>query len=84
MRFENNGPTTSKEEFQQVTAMMNLIAITQFFETICTGIFRRPLVARSIKGGLLGLVSTYFGTVEINGQGILYLYYLLWLQSAFY
>ena len=40
------------------------------------------LQIRSIDGGLFGLVSTYFGTGEINGWGILYLHCLVWLQGA--
>lgn len=63
---------------------MNLVAVAQFFEAVCTGIFKHLLVAGSIKDGLLGPVSTYFGTVETNGRGMLHLHCLVWLRGAFY
>lgn len=45
---------------------MNPVAIIQFFEVICTEIYKRFLAAMFIKSGLLGTVLTYFGTVKIN------------------
>lgn len=53
---------------------MNLVAVTQFFEAIYTDIFIRSFIAKSIKGSLGRSISTYFGTVETNGQAILQLY----------
>lgn len=46
---------------------MNLVPIAQFFEAVYTKIFKRLLVVRSIKDGLLRPVSTYFGMVKLNG-----------------
>lgn len=44
------------------------MAKTQFFETICTNIFKCFLAIRSIKSGLLGLVSIYFEIIETNSK----------------
>ncbi len=63
---------------------MNLVAIAQFFEATCTGIFKRLLAAGSREGRLLGPVSFYYGMIETNGRGILHLYCLVWLCGAFY
>lgn len=51
MHFENNGPTTSIEDFRQATAMINLVIVTQFFEAVYTEIFKRFLAIWSIKNG---------------------------------
>lgn len=77
VRFDHNGSITSKDEFRQVTAMINPVTVAQFFEDICTEIFKLFLAVESIKNSLLGLVSTYFGTVETNSQVMLYLHFLL-------
>lgn len=75
--FENNGPTNSTKEFRQAKSIINLLVLAQFFKTIYTGIFKYLLIIRSIKRGLLGIVSIYFGTLETNGQGMLYLHCLV-------
>lgn len=77
MRFENNGPIIFAEEFGRATAMINPVAVAQFFEAVCTGISKRLLATGSIKDSLLGPVLMYFGTVEINNQGILHLHCLV-------
>lgn len=66
MGFDDNRLTTFIEKFLQVIAIMNLIAITQFFEIIYTAIFKLFLIIESIKDNLLGLVLTYFEMVKIN------------------
>ena len=58
-------------------AMMNLMVVAQFFEATCTGIFKCLFAAGSIKGGLLGLVSTYFGIVNTNSRRMLHLHCLV-------
>ncbi len=84
MRLEDSGSSISAKEFRRATAVINPVAVAQFFEATCTGIFKRLLVAGSTGGGLLGPVSTYYGTVKTNGQGMLYLHCLVWLRGAFY
>lgn len=56
---------------------MNSVTIAQFFEAIFTGIIKCFFIAKSIKNGLLKLISTYFGTIETNGQEMLHLYCLV-------
>lgn len=63
--------------FATMTATMNLIAIACFFEAIYYSIFEYLLAANSKNRGFFDLVSTYFAIVEINGQKILYLHYLI-------
>ncbi len=63
---------------------MNPVAVAQFFEATCTGIFKRLLAAGSTEGGLLGPVSIYYGTVETNGRGMLHLHCLVWLRGVFH
>ncbi len=65
-------------------AIMNLMTIAQFFEAIYTSIFKYFFAAISTKGCLLEPISIYFGRIKTNDQEILYLYYLVWLQKAFY
>lgn len=57
--------------------IINLVAIAQFFEAILTDIFKRFLATRFIKSRLFRLVLTYFETIKINGQGILYLQFFV-------
>lgn len=84
MRFVDNDQNISADLFAQTTATMNLVAVAKFFEATCTGIFEHLLAAGSQEGGLLGPVSTYFGTVETNGCGMLHLHCLVWLSGAFH
>lgn len=63
---------------------MNLMVVGQFFETTYISIFKHFLTAGLTKKGLLGLVSIYYGTIETNGQEILYLHYLILLRRTFY
>ncbi len=53
--FEDSGSSTSAKEFRRTTVVMNPVAVAQFFEATCTGIFKRLLVARSTGGDYLGL-----------------------------
>ncbi len=74
MRYELNGANTSAEAFARITATMNSVAMARFFEATCRGIFEHLLAAGSKDGGLFSPISTYFGTVEKNGRGILHLH----------
>ncbi|WP_375449088.1 hypothetical protein [uncultured Nostoc sp.] len=84
MRYEDNGVNNSAEAFARMTATMNPVAVARFFEATCRGIFEHLLAAGSKDGWLLGPVSTYFGTVETNGRGMLHLHCLVWLRGAFH
>ena len=75
---------TTAKCFQESTAVMNPVAVVQFFNTTCQGIFKHLLQAESGSGGLFGPVLTYFGTVETNGRGMLHLHCLIWLQRTHY
>ncbi len=77
VRLEDSGSSTSAEKFRRATAVMNPVAIAQFFEATCTSIFGRLLAAASTGRGLLGPVSTYYRMVETNGQGMLDLHCLV-------
>ena len=67
--------------FKTATATMNPVAIATFFDETCKAIFDHLLAAGSSEGGLFGPVSTYFGTVETNGRGMLHLHCLVWLKG---
>ncbi len=77
VRLENSGLSTSAKKFKLATTVMNPVAIAQFFEITCTSIFKHLLAAGSTEGELLGPVSTYYGIVKTNSQGILHLHYLV-------
>lgn len=76
--------TTAIKNLQESTATMNSVAIAQSFDVICKEIFEYLLAAGSKTGGIFGPVSTYFGTVETNGRGMLHLHLLVWLRGAYY
>ncbi len=66
MRLEDSGLSTSAKEFRRATAVINLVAVAQFFEATCTGIFKHLLAARFTGEGLLRPLSTYYEIVETN------------------
>lgn len=66
------------------TVTMNPVAIAQFFSATCKGIFDHLLAFGTNDKGLFGPISMYFGTVEINGQGMLHLHCLVWLLGVFH
>ncbi len=84
MRLDDSGSSTFAKEFNQATAVMNPVAVAQFFEATCTGFFKHLLATGFTGEGLLGPVSTYYGTVETNGRGMLHLHCLVWLRRAFH
>ena len=67
--------------FYYVIATMNLITIVIFFYKIYESIFNYLLIVKSSNSRFFGLISAYFGTIETNGQGILYPYYLVWYKE---
>ena len=77
IQYELNSGNTFAEAFARMTAKMNPIAIIRFFEATCHDIFEHLLATGSKDGGLFGPIFTYFGIVESNGKGILYLHCLV-------
>lgn len=83
MQYKLNDANISAETFVKILAIINLVAVVHFFELMYYSIFEHLLATDSKNGGLLGLISTYFHTVETNGQGILHLHCLVWFYGAF-
>lgn len=69
--------TTFAREFERTIAIINLVAVAQFFEAICIGIFKHCFATRSIENSLLELVSTYFNIIKTNDQEMLHLHYFV-------
>ena len=67
-----------------IAATMNPVAVAQFFEATCSAVFDHLLQNGLASTGLLGHVSTYFGTVETNGQEMLQLHFLVWLKGFYH
>jgi hypothetical protein len=53
------------------------MAVAQFFHYMCKVVLDGLLVTQSNRPSILGDVSNYFGIVETNGQGMLYLHALI-------
>lgn len=69
----------SIKTFIRIIATMNFIAIVRFFEIIYYYIFKYLLATSFKDKSFLGFISTYFGIIETNIRGILYLHCLVWL-----
>ena len=63
------------------TATSNPVAVAQFFNHICKGIFKSLLCSHTGQIGILGEVANHFGVVEANGRGMLHLHALIWLTG---
>ena len=61
---------------------INPVTIAKFFHIICNAIFIFLFDAGQKEGGFLRPILNYFGIIEINGCGILHLYYLVWLKGV--
>lgn len=66
--------------FSHATAIINLITVATFFHKIYSRILNYLFRARPSEGDFFGPISAYFRTTETNGQGMLHLYYLVWLK----
>lgn len=64
-------------KMQDYTAIMNLVAIVQFFHIAIID----HLMASGRQNGLLEPISHHYNLVETNGRGILYLHYILCLSE---
>lgn len=76
MQLRDGGLNASSKEFELPTAIINSVAIVQFFKAY-TLVFSSVLAARSTKDRLFGPVLTYFRTIKTNSQGILHLHLLV-------
>lgn len=66
---------------RKATAMANPVAVAQFFDRTCKGIFDGLLGSNTGRVGILGQVANQFGVVETNGRGMLHLHALVWLTG---
>ena len=74
---------TTAKRLQESIAVMNSVAVAQFFNNTCQRILNHLLQNDGFSNaGLFGSISTYFGIVEINGREILHFHCLIWLQKA--
>lgn len=63
--------------FVYKTATINLIAMVKFFYIIYKAVLLSLFINKYYDGGLLELVSTYFGIVKINSCNMFYLHCLV-------
>ena len=63
--------------FARKTATMNPVALAKFFDITCKVVLLSLFASKHRDGGLLGPVSTYFGTIKLNGRSIIHLDYLV-------
>lgn len=76
MRYKSSESNYTTDVFALLTARMHQVVVAQFFQAICS-IFDHLLAVGFNNNGLLGPVSMYFGKIETNSQGILYLHCLV-------
>lgn len=70
--------------FARITAIINFVAMVNFIKTMCYDIFEYLFIAYFKYWELFDFVSTYFGTIKVNGRGILHLHCLVWLCTIFH
>jgi hypothetical protein len=64
-----------------VTATSDPITIARFFHYTCKAVLNGLLGSKTTDVRILGDISNYFGIVESNGRGILYLHTLIWVRG---
>ena len=78
--FSTTIDQTTFRIMQDCTAIMNPVVVAQFFYITYIAIMDH-LMASERQNSLLGPISHYYGVVETNDRGMLYLYYMLWLSG---
>ena len=73
-------PTASAVIFY-TTATSNPVAVAQFFDHICKGVFDDLLHSHTGQMEILGQVSNHYEVVETNGHEMLHLHALVWLTG---
>lgn len=68
--------------FTRKIATINLMAVAKFFYIICKAVLLSLFINESCDRGLLGPISTYFGTVKTNGCGMFHLQCLIQMKRA--
>lgn len=63
------------------TATSDPVAVARFFYYTCKAVLDGLLSTKHTKIGILGDVSNYFGVVESNRRGMLYLHTLVWVRG---
>lgn len=84
IQYNYNDVNNSAKACAKIIAIINFVALAHFFKAIYFSILKYLLTASSKNEGLLDVVSTYFGIIEINSHEILYLHCLVWLCDAFH
>src|SRR5436190_5461708 len=81
--IEYNGDDfpTASAAIRHTTATSNPVAVAQFFDHTCKGVFDGLLRSHTGQMGILGQVSNHYGVVETNGRGMLHLHALVWLTG---
>ena len=72
---------TASAAIRRTTATSNPVAVAQFFDHICKGVFDSLLHSHTGQMRILGQVSKHFGVVEMNGRGMLHVHALVWLAE---
>ena len=65
-----------KSHDHNITAIMNTLAIAQFFYITCIAIMDHLMVSGK-QESLLRPISHHYGVIETNGYGMLHLHYIL-------
>lgn len=84
MQYKIYSVHNSVNVFTKKITRINLKYVTSFLQAICYSIFEYLLAVSFKEGEIFGSIFTYFGTIEINGQGMLHLHYFMFLCNAFY
>ncbi|CAF1390721.1 unnamed protein product [Didymodactylos carnosus] len=71
--LDDNYPQSSYKRAQ--ICAKNPVAIARFFHKLIS-----TIIETTIKGGALGPVITYYGTIENQGRGSLHIHMLVWLD----
>lgn len=66
---------------RMLLAARNPCACALFFDSMISNFISIILRAGSRHGGLFGICSSYYGTVEANGRGTLHCHMLIWLSG---
>ena len=81
MDLSNISMLTVTTAIYYAVATSNSVVVAQFFYCTCKAILNKLLAIDSENIGIFDDVSNYFGVVETNGYGMLYLHTLVWVHE---
>lgn len=81
IELTQQGAGTNRTHAENMSVIMNPVAVAQFFDAVCKGVFSKLLQVDSQESGIFGKISNYFGVVESNGRGMPHLHALVWLKG---